>query len=464
MHATAFHDDDTIAAISTAPGEGGIGIVRLSGIRALQIASQLFRGSRQFDIASVPTHSLHYGHIVHPVSEEWLDEALLAVMRAPHSYTREDVVEIQCHGGMLPLRNILDAALTCGARLATPGEFTKRAYLNGRIDLAQAESVIDIIRAKTDAGLQLAVKQLQGKLSAQVRELRDALQQLLAEIEASIDFSDDDIELISFAQIQCELRRCLDELSRLLATAREGKIVRDGLSLAIVGKPNVGKSSLLNLLLQEERAIVTPIPGTTRDAIEEYINLSGIPIRLIDTAGIRDTDDHVERIGVERTRQIIQQADMAICLFDRSTPLTAEDRKFAEFVADNDKLIVLNKADLPAQWDVADILNLFAAPVSPIELSITQHLGVDALKQAMVERVLDVPLESVAVTNARHKQALSAAQASLRHAEQSAQAEMSPEFLAVDLRDALRHLGDITGETTTDDILDRIFSTFCIGK
>lgn len=464
MQAATFHDDDTIAAISTAPGEGGIGIVRLSGTRALEIARQLFRGARHFDAASAPTHSLHYGHVVHPVSGEWLDEALLAIMRAPHSYTREDVVEIQCHGGMLPLRNILDAALSCGARLAVPGEFTKRAFLNGRIDLSQAESVIDIIRAKTDAGLRLAVQQLQGKLSAQVRQMRDALQQLLAEIEASIDFSDDDIELISSARIQRELRQSLDELSRVLATAREGKIVRDGLSLAIVGKPNVGKSSLLNLLLQEERAIVTPIPGTTRDAIEEYINLSGVPIRLIDTAGIRDTDDHVERIGVERTRQIIEAADMALCLFDCSAPLTAEDRQFVELVASKDKLILLNKVDLPAQWTAAELLGLFSASAQIIELSITQHLGVDALKQAIVERVLDVPLESVAVTNARHKQALSAAQASLRHAERSAQAEMSPEFLAVDLRDALRHLGEITGETTTDDILDRIFSTFCIGK
>ncbi len=464
MQAAAFHDDDTIAAISTAPGEGGIGIIRLSGSRALRIAGQLFIGAHCADIAAAPTYSLHYGHVAHPVSGEWLDEALLAVMRAPHSYTREDVVEIQCHGGMLPLRNILDATLSCGARLATPGEFTKRAFLNGRIDLAQAESVIDIIRAKTDAGLQLAARQLQGKLSAQVTQMRDALQQLLALIEASIDFSDDDIELISSAQIQRELRDCLDELSRLLATAREGKIERDALSLAIVGKPNVGKSSLLNLLLQEERAIVTPIPGTTRDAIEEYINLSGIPIRLIDTAGVRETDDHVERIGVERTRRIIEQADMALCLFDRSAPLTADDAQFADLVADKDKLVILNKVDLPAQWTTAELLDRFSAPAPTIELSITQHVGVDALKQAIIAQVSDVPLESVAVTNARHTQALTAAQASLRHAEQSAQAEMSPEFIAVDLRDALRHLGDITGETTTEDILERIFSTFCIGK
>ncbi len=464
MQAAAFHDDDTIAAISTAPGEGGIGIIRLSGSCALRIAGQLFIGAHCSDIAAAPTHTLHYGHIAHPVSGEWLDEALLAIMRAPHSYTREDVVEIQCHGGMLPLRNILDATLSCGARLATPGEFTKRAFSNGRIDLAQAESVIDIIRAKTDAGLQLAVRQLQGTLSAQVGQMRDTLQQLLALIEASIDFSDDDIELISSAQIQRELRDCLNELSRLLATAREGKIVRDGLSLAIVGKPNVGKSSLLNLLLQEERAIVTPIPGTTRDAIEEYINLRGIPIRLIDTAGVRETDDHVERIGVERTRRIIEQADMALCLFDRSAPLTADDAQFVDLVADKDKLVILNKVDLPAQWTTAELLDRFSTPAPTIELSITRHIGVDALKQAIIERVLDVPLESVAVTNARHKQALTSAQASLRHAEQSAQAEMSPEFIAVDLRDALRHLGDITGETTTEDILERIFSTFCIGK
>ena len=464
MHAGWFHDEDTIAAIATPPGEGGIGIIRISGARAFEIAGRLFVGAHRPDLASVPPYSLHYGHVAHPVSGEWLDEALLAVMPAPRSYTREDVIEIHCHGGMLPLRNVLDAVLSCGARLAAPGEFTKRAFLNGRIDLAQAESVIDIIRAKTDAGLHLAVQQLQGKLSGQVAHLRDALQRLLAEIEASIDFSDDDIELISSSRIHEEIRRSLADISRLLATAQEGKIVRDGLTLAIVGKPNVGKSSLLNLLLQEERAIVTPIPGTTRDAIEEYINLGGIPVRLIDTAGIRETDDHVERIGVDRARRIIEQADMAICMFDRAAPLSQEDEQFLALVAEKDKFVIVNKVDLPAQWTVAELLARLPASTQMFELSIKDHRGVDALKQAIIARVTVAPIESVAVTNARHNNALNAAQVSLIHAQQAAQAGMSPEFLAVDLRAALRHLGEITGETTTDDILDRIFSTFCIGK
>lgn len=460
----ATYDDDTIAAISTPPGEGGIGIIRLSGRHAISIAAALFSATRKHSPLTAANFSLQHGYIIHPGTETVLDEVLVSVMRSPHSYTREDVVEINCHGGMLALQQVLEAALSQGARLAAPGEFTKRAFLNGRLDLSQAESVIDIIRAKTDAGLQLAVQQLRGKLSAQVQQIRDQVAQLLALIEASIDFADEDIELITYPQVQEHLHQSLEAIQHLLAGAQEGKIVRDGLSVAIVGKPNVGKSSLLNLFLQEERAIVTPIPGTTRDTIEDVLNLHGIPLRLIDTAGIRESLDEVERLGVERSRRMLQQADMILCMFDGSVPWSPEDENFLKMVEHKDKFFILNKIDLPIRLSIEAIQSKApdAVPIFPI--SLTAQQGIEELKQAIASKIMRMPLESVMVTNVRHKQALLLAQKSLRHAQQSASSIMSQEFIALDLRDALNHLGEITGETTTEDLLDRIFSTFCIGK
>ncbi len=385
-------------------------------------------------------------------------------MRAPHSYTREDVVEINCHGGMLPLQNVLAAVLTCGARLAIPGEFTKRAFLNGRIDLSQAESVIDIIRAKTDASLQLAIQQLRGKLSQRVSPLRDALSHLLASIEASLDFAEDEIEIISYEQIHAELCQYLAQLDQLLTGAYEGKIVRDGLTIVIVGKPNVGKSSLLNLFLEEERAIVTSVPGTTRDTIEDYINLHGIPIRLIDTAGIRDTNDHIEQLGVDRSRQMIQQADMVLCMFDSSVPWSQDDDELVQSAKEKKKIVIANKMDLPTVCSPNDMLAKFSETIPAFQLSVSQHRGIDALKQAIVTDVMNVPFESVIVTNSRHKQALYLAKKNLVRAQKSTETRMSQEFMALDLREALNHLGEITGETTSEDILDVIFSTFCVGK
>ncbi len=385
-------------------------------------------------------------------------------MRAPHSYTREDVVEINCHGGMLPLQNVLAAVLTCGARLAIPGEFTKRAFLNGRIDLSQAESVIDIIRAKTDASLQLAIQQLRGKLSQRVSPLRDALSHLLASIEASLDFAEDEIEIISYEQIHAELCQYLAQLDQLLTGAYEGKIVRDGLTIVIVGKPNVGKSSLLNLFLEEERAIVTSVPGTTRDTIEDYINLHGIPIRLIDTAGIRDTNDHIEQLGVDRSRQMIQQADMVLCMFDSSVPWSQDDDELVQSAKEKKKIVIANKMDLPTVCSPDDMLAKFSETIPAFQLSVSQHRGIDALKQAIVTDVMNVPFESVIVTNSRHKQALYLAKKNLVRAQKSTETRMSQEFMALDLREALNHLGEITGETTSEDILDVIFSTFCVGK
>jgi tRNA modification GTPase len=456
--------EDTIAAISTPLGEGGIGIVRVSGHHALDIVQEIFTGSQLSDLHSAPTYSLHHGYIVHPDTNMIIDETLVTVMRAPRSYTREDVVEINCHGGILPLRNVLDIVLSRGARLASPGEFTKRAFLNGRIDLSQAESVLDIIRAKTDAGLQLAVQQLQGKLSKKVKSIHIDLKHLLAALEASIDFPEDDIELISPFQIVSELDQSLGQIEYLLVSAYEGKIVRDGLSVAIVGKPNVGKSSLLNVLLEEERAIVTPIPGTTRDTIEDYINLNGIPVRLIDTAGIRDTDNQIEMLGVARSRDAIKQADLILCMFDISVPWSLEDDELLQTVKDKDIMVTINKIDLPAIVSIQDMVSKFSEPVPTLSISIKEHRGLDQLKQTLIDHVLTIPFESVEVTNSRHKRALSLTKESLGRARSAAEANMSQEFIALDVREALDHLGEITGETTREDILEEIFSTFCIGK
>jgi tRNA modification GTPase len=324
--------------------------------------------------------------------------------------------------------------------------------------------VIDIIRAKTDAGLQLAVQQLQGKLSKHVTRIHNDLKHLLASIEASIDFPEDDIEIISYPQIVSELSQNLAQIDQFLASAHEGKIVRDGLSVAIVGKPNVGKSSLLNVFLEEERAIVTPIPGTTRDTIEDYVNLNGIPIRLIDTAGIRRTNDQLEVLGVTRSRNTIRQADMVLCLFDASVPWSPEDDEIIQYIEDKDTIIIVNKIDLPVKVTVEDVLDKLPEPISAFNISIKEYKGLDQIKQALVDHVIAVPLESVEVTNSRHKHSLNLTQKSLVHARNSAEAGMSQEFIALDIREALDHLGEITGETTSEDILEEIFSTFCIGK
>lgn len=458
------YDEDTIAAISTPLGEGGIGIVRLSGPAAVAIVQGIFRGTRCPDLRVAPTHALQHGYILGPETNAVLDEVLVSVMRAPHSYTREDVVEINCHGGLLPLRNILDSVLRRGARLASPGEFTKRAFLNGRIDLAQAEAVIDLIRAKTQAGLQLAAQQLQGKLSARVHGLHRRLKHLAALIEAVIDFPEDEIDIISPAQVAAELDELLAQLDLLLASAAEGKMVRDGLGVVIAGKPNVGKSSLLNVLLEEERAIVTPIPGTTRDTIEEYINLQGVPIRLIDTAGLRETADPLERLGVDRSREAIAQADLVLALFDAAAPWTREDTELLQAIAGKAMLAVLNKMDLPIILSASAVAAQLPETVPVLPLSLKNQNGLDQVKQALVAQVLTAPLESVEVTNSRHKQALTLARQSLAQAREAARARMSLEFIALDFREALHHLGTITGETTTEDLLTEIFATFCIGK
>ncbi len=436
----------------------------MSGKAAIAIADALFVSpSKGKKLKDLPSHTVHYGHIYDPETQEPVDEVLVTLMRAPKSYTREDVVEISSHGGFISLKRILDLVLKGGARLAEPGEFTKRAFLNGRIDLSQAEAVIDIIQSRTELSHKVAVRQLEGRLSQKVRAIRDALKHLTALVEASIDFSEEDIEVISPEALDSGIGEALESIDFLIETAEEGQILREGLSLVIVGKPNVGKSSLLNVLLEEERAIVTPIPGTTRDVIEESLNLKGVPVRLLDTAGIRNTEDPVEVQGVLRSKNLLEKADLVLWVLDSSSPLTQEDLDILELVKEKKVLGVLNKIDLPSKIGKEEAGQLLAG-IPWVKISAKEKSGIETLKDLIFEMVVKTPVESVWVTNIRHKNALIKAQQSLLKARESIAQRMSGEFIAVDLRAALDSLGEIIGETTTEDILTEIFSTFCIGK
>ena len=442
---------DTIAAISTPLGEGGIGIVRLSGKDALLIAQRLF--SKQ-----LANRRLVYGYIIDPDSGEVVDEVLAAYMKAPHTYTREDIVEIDCHGGPLPLQRILGLALRCGARVANPGEFTLRAFLNGRIDLAQAESVLDVIQSKTQASLRLAVQGLGGKLSEPIREVRSSLMDILAYLTARIDFPEDEVEEQNLRE---PLEKAQETLQNLIANADAGMVYRHGVRTAIVGRPNVGKSSLLNRLLRQSRAIVTPIPGTTRDTLEETVNLKGVPFILIDTAGIMKSVNVVEVLAVERSRKAIEQADFVLFVIDASKPLANSDKELTDFLAEKTVLVVANKCDLPRQAELDELSWL------QVSTSALTGEGLEDLENAMVNSVLGgkiVTSDALLVTNPRHKEALQKAERHLAHARAAMEEKLPDDFVTIDLTAALNALGEITGETVTDELLDTIFSRFCIGK
>ena len=457
---------DTIAAIATPRGEGGIGIVRVSGALAVPIACKIFRSPRGISPAEFSTHTLTYGHIVHPDSNAVIDEVMLGVMLAPKSYTAEDIVEFNCHGGVIPLQRVLELTLHSGARLAEPGEFTKRAFLNDRLDLAQAEAVVDVIQSQTELNFRVAIDQLSGRLSQEINAFSDRLANLLAEVEASIDFPDEDLDFIDATTMWKSAEAILKGLNRLLATASDGKILREGIHVAILGKPNVGKSSLLNALLQEERAIVTDIPGTTRDTIEESLNLRGIPLKLIDTAGIHQTADFVERQGVARSKSYIDAADLLLVMFDASQPLTEVDGQLLDAVNSRNTIFVLNKVDLSLVTTSAD-LQTFAPMESVVQTSVLHGEGIEALKTAIIKRILkgrETIGEGLIVTNLRHYEALRQARVALEQARDGLSQAMPPDLIAVDFRTSLDCLGEIVGKTTTEDILDRIFSQFCIGK
>lgn len=455
---------DTIAAISTPAGEGGIAVIRISGPDSISLASRIFsfRGALQ----DVPSHTVHYGHIVHPSTAERIEEVLVTVMRSPRSFTTEDVVEISCHGGIISVKKVLNLVLDEGARLAEPGEFTKRAFLNGRIDLAQAEAVIDLIRAKSDRAFKVALRQVEGTLSKQVKDLRYRLVELMAHIEVNIDYPEHDVEELTNAFIKQKCDSAIADLERLLRSAEQGKILREGIVTAIVGRPNVGKSSLLNALAQENKAIVTDIPGTTRDVIEEYVNLNGIPLKLLDTAGLRETEDVVERIGVERSRNALTDADLILLVVNRSEPLHDDEIALMEQVRDKQSIVVLNKSDLPAETDISYIEASFT-PQRIVTMSVKENEGLEQLGEAIAGLFFGGQLETNDITyvsNVRHIHLLNRAKRALEDAQDAADQHIPIDMIQIDIRNAWEHLGELVGDSVGESLIDQIFSQFCLGK
>ena len=458
---------DTISAVATAPGAAGIGVIRLSGEHALAVAEQIFQPAHKTPLRERPNQSMTYGHIVDGGGKT-VDEVMVLVMRAPHSYTCEDVVEIQAHGSAQALRKILRLTWQHGARQAEPGEFTKRAFLNGRLDLAEAQAVMDIIEARSERSLQMAEGHLNGAFSARIRGLRDGILDMTSQIEALIDFPEDGVEDVETPEIDEKIARLQEDIAGLLKTAHTGRILRDGLLTAIIGKPNVGKSSLLNALLREERAIVTDIPGTTRDSIEEYANIAGVPLRIIDTAGIRETDDKVERIGVEKARDYVDRASLVLALFDAGRPLGEEDREILQLIAGKDAILLLNKSDLTPVTTVSalkEAANDKGAAVIP--LSTVTGEGLDDLAAAIHERAWQGSKEGEEegfVNDERQAEILRQASAHLTAARETILEDMGLDCVSIDLRSAWEKLGELTGDTVGDELIDTIFSRFCIGK
>jgi tRNA modification GTPase len=457
----AMHDQDTICAVSTPVGRGGIGIIRVSGRSSVSICGMLYRSRNGASLVAADSHTVHFGNIVEPGTGLVIDEVLVTVMRAPRTYTREDVVEINCHGGMVPLRKTMELLVKGGARQATPGEFTRRAFLNGRIDLVQAEAVMDIIHAQTEMSHRAANEQLQGGLSREIATLRERLLDVIAGVEAGVDFPDDDIETPSGLPLEYELQGLVGAVERLLAGGFAGRILREGLATAIGGRPNVGKSSLLNALLLRDRAIVTDVPGTTRDVLEEHLNVGGLLLRVLDTAGIRHSHDIVEREGVRRSLAVVRSADIVLIVLDGSQGMRAEDRRVLEAARGKAAIAVINKNDLPRR------LEKIVWPEVQIDVSCRSGAGIERLRAALFEMVQRqaMPLgEHAWAVNQRHESALKQAKNGLERALEAVRSAQSPEFIALDLREALDQLGMIVGATHTEDILERIFRDFCIGK
>lgn len=456
--------DDTIAAIATAPGEGGIGIIRISGEKSLQVANSIFKSVSGKNIEEYNTRTLIYGHIVD--NEKVIDEVLVAFMKGPNSYTTEDVIEINCHGGFISVKKILELILSKGVRLADQGEFTKRAFLNGRIDLAQAEAIIDVINAKTDMAHTVAQSQLEGSLSKKIKDLRFNITEILAQITVSLDFPDEDVEQITYNTLKEKSINLQQEINKLYDTAESGKILRDGLKTVIVGKPNVGKSSLLNAILGENRAIVTDIPGTTRDVIEEFVNIKGIPLKIVDTAGIRETEDIVEKIGVEKSREFFSLADLSIVVLDSSRNLDPEDMDILESVNANKTIVLLNKTDLDMAIDLNKVKE-YVSEENIIEISALQNEGIEKIHEKIEEMVFAGTVRNssdLVVTNSRHKDALYKAKQAIEDALMAIDSYMPLDFIEVDFKNIWDYLGYINGDTVTEDLLDTIFSNFCIGK
>ena len=455
--------DDTIAAVATAMGEGGIGIVRISGENALSILEKVF-----CSVKNRPTENrkLTYGFVTDNFTGEKIDEVMAVYMKAPHAYTAEDVVEIQCHGSIVSLRKILALVLKNGARLAEPGEFTKRAFLNGRLDLSQAEAVIDLVRAKSDKTFDVALSQLEGSFSKKIKEIRSDLVDILVNITVNIDYPDEDIEVITYENLISGLGNVKAKVDSLLATADTGRILREGLNIAIIGKPNVGKSSLMNALLRETRAIVTEIPGTTRDTIEEALTIRNIPVKLTDTAGIRHTDDVIEKIGIEKSKESFNKADLVIFMVDNSRPLDDEDREIIEYIGDRKVLAVINKTDLENRLDISEIKRKLPNGIF-IETSMAREDGISRIEDEIENLVYGGKVkqnDSMMVTNVRHKALLEEASSALRDAASMAGAGEALEFLEIDVNRAYEALGEIIGEAVNEDIINEVFARFCLGK
>ncbi len=458
---------DTIAAISTPMGEGAIAIVRLSGDEAVQIADRVFHSPNGKQLMEEKSHTIHYGHLIDPRSKETVEEVMVSLMKAPKTFTREDVVEINCHGGLVAVNRVLALLLKEGARLAEPGEFTKRAFLNGRIDLSQSEAVMDLIRAKTDRAMNVALGQMEGKLSKLVGELRQALIETLAQVEVNIDYPEyEDVEEMTIPHMIEKCTWVNKEIEKLLKTSAQGKILREGLSTVIIGRPNVGKSSLLNSLVQENKAIVTDIAGTTRDIIEEYVNVRGVPLRLVDTAGIRETEDIVERIGVERSRQVLKEADLILLVLNYAEALTEEDHRLFEAIEGMDTIIVVNKTDLPAKIDL-DEVKAIAGNSSVVTTSLLEEEGVIELEEAISSLFFSGTIEAedmTYVSNARHIGLLHNAKDIINDALIAAESGVPVDMVQIDVTRAWEVLGEIVGDTVQEGLINQLFSQFCLGK
>ena len=458
---------DTIAAISTPMGEGAIAIVRMSGPEALAIADKVYKGPRGKRLSSVDSHTINYGHIVDPETEKVVEEVMVSVLKAPKTFTREDIVEINCHGGIVTVNQVLQLVLREGARLAEPGEFTKRAFLNGRIDLSQAEAVMDLIRAKTDRAMNVAMNQMEGRLSSLIKRLRAEILETLAHVEVNIDYPEyDDVEEMTHKMLIEKATKVKKEIEALLTTSEQGKILREGISTVIIGRPNVGKSSLLNSLVHETKAIVTDIPGTTRDVIEEYVNVRGVPLRLVDTAGIRETEDIVERIGVERSRQVLKEADLILLVLNYSESLSDEDIKLFEATKGMDIIVIVNKTDLEQKLDLDRVREL-AGNQPVVTTSLLKEEGIDELEEAIQSLFFTGAIESgdlTYVSNTRHISLLHEAKRAITDALEGIENDVPIDMVQIDLTRCWEVLGEIIGDAVHESLIDQLFSQFCLGK
>ncbi|CAD2072340.1 tRNA uridine-5-carboxymethylaminomethyl(34) synthesis GTPase MnmE [Phocicoccus pinnipedialis] len=454
---------ETISSISTPIGEGAIAIVRLSGIDAVEIADKLYRGKKK--LKDVDSHTINYGHIIDPDTNETVEEVMVAVMRAPRTYTREDIVEINCHGGVHTINHILRLTLKHGAEMAEPGEFTKRAFLNGRIDLSQAEGIMDFIRSKTDEASKVANQQMQGRLKTYIETLRQEILEILAQVEVNIDYPEyDDVEEATTAFLLEEAVKIEEKIATLLKTSKEGRILREGLNTVIVGKPNVGKSSLLNYLIQDNRAIVTDIAGTTRDILEEYVNVNGIPLKLVDTAGIRETDDVVERIGVERSREALSNAELILYVIDYTKELSDEDKEILENLQGRKVIIIVNKLDLTQRLNVDELVPY---GFNIVQTSITEGTGVDELEENIRDLFFSGGLnmsDSTYVSNNRHIHLLESAKQSIHDAVEAAKLDIPVDMIQIDLVKTWQLLGEVIGQDVSEELIDQLFAKFCLGK